>query len=36
MTGNGLKDPDTALAGMPAVQPIPVDPVAVAAALELA
>lgn len=36
VTGNGLKDPDTALAGMPAVQPIGVDPVAVAAALGLA
>ena len=35
VTGNGLKDPDTALLGMPAVQPIPVDPVAVATALEL-
>ncbi|MCX5043560.1 threonine synthase [Aldersonia sp. NBC_00410] len=35
VTGNGLKDPDTALLGMPVVQPIPVDPVAVAAALEL-
>ncbi|MGU3434855.1 threonine synthase [Actinomycetes bacterium M1A6_2h] len=36
VTGNGLKDPDTALLGMAEVQPIPVDPVAVAAALELA
>ncbi|EOM74923.1 threonine synthase [Rhodococcus rhodnii] len=36
VTGNGLKDPDTALRGMPHVEPIPVDPVAVAAALELA
>ncbi|WP_407108098.1 threonine synthase [Rhodococcus aetherivorans] len=36
VTGNGLKDPDTALLGMPQVEPIPVDPVAVAAALELA
>ncbi|QCB52109.1 threonine synthase [Rhodococcus sp. PAMC28707] len=36
VTGNGLKDPDTALAGMPVVEPIPVDPVAVASALELA
>ena len=35
VTGNGLKDPDTALLGMPAVQPIPVDPVAVARALDL-
>jgi threonine synthase len=36
VTGNGLKDPDTALMGMPNVEPIGVDPVAVAAALELA
>ncbi|MBJ8348196.1 threonine synthase [Antrihabitans sp. YC2-6] len=36
VTGNGLKDPDTALLGMPVVQPISVDPVAVARALELA
>ncbi|MEU6833410.1 threonine synthase [Nocardia beijingensis] len=36
VTGNGLKDPDTALSGMPQVQPISVDPVAVAAELELA
>jgi threonine synthase len=36
VTGHGLKDPDTALAGMPAVEPIPVSPSAVAAALELA
>ena len=36
VTGNGLKDPDTALAGMPTVQPIPVDPHAVVTALELA
>lgn len=36
VTGNGLKDPDTALKGMPNVEPIGVDPVAVAAALELA
>ena len=33
VTGNGLKDPDTALLGMPAVDAIGVDPVAVAAAL---
>ena len=33
VTGNGLKDPDTALAGIPAVEAIPVDPVAVANAL---
>ncbi len=36
VTGNGLKDPDTALLGMPEVKPIGVDPVAVAAALGLA
>jgi threonine synthase len=36
VTGNGLKDPDTALLGMPSVKPIAVDPVAVAVALELA
>ncbi|MDN5759442.1 MAG: threonine synthase [Tomitella sp.] len=36
VTGNGLKDPDTALLGMPEVEPIGVDPVAVAAALDLA
>nr|WP_280463307.1 threonine synthase [Nocardia carnea] len=36
VTGNGLKDPDTALLGMPEVQAIAVDPVAVAARLELA
>ncbi|MGL4306550.1 MAG: threonine synthase [Mycobacteriaceae bacterium] len=35
VTGNGLKDPDTALLGIPAVQPIPVDSVAVAGALRL-
>ena len=35
VTGNGLKDPDTALAGMPQVTPVPVDPVAVVAALGL-
>jgi threonine synthase len=35
VTGNGLKDPDTALKGMPAVIPVPVDPVAVAAKLGL-
>ena len=27
VTGNGLKDPDTALKGMPTVTPVPVDPV---------
>jgi threonine synthase len=36
VTGNGLKDPDTALSGMPDVQAILVDPVAVAHELELA
>jgi threonine synthase len=35
VTGNGLKDPDTALKGMPAVTPLAVDPVAVAAELGL-
>lgn len=35
VTGNGLKDPDTALLGMPEVAPIPVDPTAVAGALGL-
>src|SRR5689334_3114565 len=35
VTGNGLKDPDTALAGMPQVTPVPVDPVAIVAALGL-
>jgi threonine synthase len=35
VTGNGLKDPDTALSGMPSVQAIAVDPVAVARELEL-
>ena len=33
VTGNGLKDPDTALAGIPEVEAVPVDPVAVAKAL---
>ncbi|MFT3899621.1 MAG: threonine synthase [Gordonia sp. (in: high G+C Gram-positive bacteria)] len=33
VTGNGLKDPDTALLGMPDVKAIPVDPGAVADAL---
>ncbi|QKT06839.1 threonine synthase [Gordonia sp. X0973] len=33
VTGNGLKDPDTALLGMPEVSAIPVDPGAVAQAL---
>ncbi|MCV7064988.1 threonine synthase [Mycolicibacterium houstonense] len=35
VTGNGLKDPDTALKDMPTVTPVPVDPVAVVAKLEL-
>ena len=35
VTGNGLKDPDTALKGMPTVSAIPVDPVAVVAKLGL-
>ncbi|HJC60593.1 MAG TPA: threonine synthase [Candidatus Dietzia intestinigallinarum] len=35
VTGNGLKDPDTALLGMPEVEPVPVDPSAVAGALGL-
>ena len=35
VTGNGLKDPDTALRGMPEVTPIPVDPGAVVAELGL-
>lgn len=35
VTGNGLKDPDTALLGMPEVEPVPVDPTAVASALGL-
>ncbi|MFW0790902.1 threonine synthase [Gordonia sp. CPCC 205333] len=36
VTGNGLKDPDTALADMPQVEAIDVDPVAVAGALGVA
>ncbi|GHH46373.1 threonine synthase [Lentzea cavernae] len=36
VTGHGLKDPDTALLGVTEVEPIPVDPGAVAYALELA
>ncbi|AKC38324.1 threonine synthase [Mycolicibacterium phlei] len=36
VTGNGLKDPDNALNGMPEVTPIPVQASAVAEALELA
>ena len=35
VTGNGLKDPDTALRGMPEVTPLPVDPGAVVAELGL-
>jgi threonine synthase len=35
VTGNGLKDPDTALKGMPKVIPVQVDPVAVVAELGL-
>jgi len=35
VTGHGLKDPDTALAGVAGVEPVPVDPAAVAHALEL-
>jgi threonine synthase len=35
LTGNGLKDPDTALMGVPPVPAIPVDPVAVVTKLGL-
>jgi threonine synthase len=35
VTGNGLKDPDTALRDLPTVSPVPVDPVAVVAKLGL-
>ncbi|MDQ4009635.1 MAG: threonine synthase [Actinomycetota bacterium] len=35
VTGHGLKDPDTALRGIPQPEPTPVDPAAVAAALDL-
>ncbi|OLF08078.1 threonine synthase [Actinophytocola xinjiangensis] len=35
VTGHGLKDPDTALSGMAPVEPVPVEPGAVASALEL-
>src|ERR1700742_3711527 len=35
VTGNGLKDPDTALRDMPTPAPVPVDPVAVVAKLGL-
>jgi len=36
VTGHGLKDPDTALLDRPRPEPVPVDPHAVAAALDLA
>ncbi len=36
VTGHGLKDPDTALRDAPEPEPTPVDPAAVAAALDLA
>lgn len=36
VTGNGLKDPDTALRDMPTVSPLPVDPVLVVEKLGLA
>jgi threonine synthase len=36
VTGHGLKDPDTALRGLPPPHPIPVDPTAVAVILSLA
>jgi threonine synthase len=36
LTGNGLKDPDTALKDMPTVSPLPVDPVLVVEQLGLA
>ncbi len=36
VTGNGLKDPDTALKDMPTVSPVPVDPVLVVEKLGLA
>ena len=36
MTGHGLKDPDVALRGVGEPEPMPVDPAAVAASLELA
>ncbi|MGH3702671.1 MAG: threonine synthase [Pseudonocardiaceae bacterium] len=35
VTGHGLKDPDTALRGVAAPEPVPIDPAAVAAALGL-
>ena len=36
VTGHGLKDPDTALLAAPEPTVVPLDPAAVAAALELA
>jgi threonine synthase len=36
VTGHGLKDPDTALRGIPEPEPTPANPAAVAAALDLA
>ena len=36
VTGNGLKDPDTALLSAPEPTVVPLDPTAVAMALELA
>jgi threonine synthase len=36
VTGHGLKDPDSVLATAPAPEVVPIDPAAVAAALELA
>jgi threonine synthase len=36
VTGHGLKDPETALSRTPEMKPVPVDPAAVAVALELA
>lgn len=35
VTGHGLKDPGTALEGLPPIEPLPVDPQAVAGALDL-
>jgi threonine synthase len=35
VTGNGLKDPDTALKDVPNVSPVPVDPVVVVEKLGL-
>jgi threonine synthase len=36
VTGHGLKDPGTALEGVPGIEPLPVDPQAIAGALDLA